>query len=198
MATLPNVLTDIANLALIELGEEPITNIEAGTSPARIINAVIYQTIREVQKLIDWPELRVIKSLNRRSEMRDETYYYYNLPSNFLDLVEAEDDKYYFLESGYIASNSESLEILYKKYSSNPAEWSADMTELIYLSLAAKLAPALTENPQFVQMAGQKYNLAEEKCTARTQNRQSKLRHYNKNHTWVQNRRYNGRLRYRR
>ena len=188
MPTLPNVLTDIANLALIEIGEDIITNIDASTTPSTIVKAVIYQTIREVQKLIDWPELRVIKSLNRRAVMRDETYYYYNLPSNFLDFIEADECKYYFLEAGFVASNSDALEITYKKYTDNPAEWSADMTELIYRKLAEKISPVLTENPQITQISSQKYGLAEERCLARTQNRQSKRRYYNKNHSWVQNR----------
>lgn len=193
---IPSTLTDIANLALTSIGEDTITSIDAETARARKVRVVLYQNIREVQRLIDWPELRVRKTLTQHASMLTDTIYKYLLPTNFLEVISTDDDINWFLQDSYFCTGSSTAEITYKKYSQEPSEWSADLVEMVYRKVAVSIAPLLTENAQWMQTASAIYDRVEQRCITQTQNRKRNIQRYSFNSELVHKRLYNGRYPY--
>jgi hypothetical protein len=188
--SLPKTLTDIANLALLSIGEESTNNVESDEARSRTVRTVLYQCIREVQRLIDWPELRVRKTLAQNSEMLDDTHYKYHLPENYLEVISTDSEISWFLQEGFFCTDALEAKITYKKYSEEVSEWSGDLVEMVYRKLAAAIAPTLVENPQWLQMAERQYQQCEQRCLSQTQNRKRKIKRYKRNHGLVKNRLY--------
>ena len=156
---LATTFTDIANLALKSLGHEIIQSIDADESTARLLKNYIDEIARQIQVDIHWPELlRVIKPTKLADNFAESnTYFRYQLPEDFIQMVEMNSSTYYEIFDGALITQAVDPQIIYKAYSGNVADWSAELVELTYKKLASEIAMAFTQNVQLVQMATAKY-----------------------------------------
>jgi hypothetical protein len=175
---LAKTLTDIANLALSSLGENIIQNIEDENDPARILRANISEIIRQVQSIIHWPELMVTITPSATSEMYNASLYQYNLPTNFLEIVEVRSGSStgdhiedWFIEKGKLVTSVSSISIKYKRFSEDVSIFSGRLTETIYRKLAKETCLSLTDNLNLLQAATMNYETCKNESINKIQSR---------------------------
>ena len=172
----PNTLTAVVNQSLAEIGEVQITNIEDDTSPSRVINSVLGQTIEEAQNLIDWSELHVRITPSLEYIHDDTGEYYYHVPTNFVQVLMVNDiddplAETWRYEQQRLITNGEVESLIYKRYTEEVTEWSPDLRELTYLLLAHKISMLLTQNENIAQMTLAKFEMRKSAIQARAKNR---------------------------
>jgi len=157
--SLATTQTDIANLALKSLGAEPIQSIDAADSNSRLVRTFIDEVARQVQIDINWPELLTVDYPTQYKENfgDSESLYRYQLPENFLSLVEISTPLYWEINGNALITAAKDPQVIFKVYSDNVAAWSAELVELTYKKLAAEISMPITQNTQLVQMAAGKY-----------------------------------------
>jgi hypothetical protein len=169
-------LTDVANLALASIGERLIANINSDGDVENIVNNVLCETIRQVQTEIYWDEIRTQVEPSALPEMYppSPSLYQYQLPTNFLNVVNLSSGAEYFIENGLLVTSDPQPMVTYVRYSEEVTEWSAYMVELVYRKLAYNISMHLTQNANISQMAFQSYKEAEMKNLTRSANRRRK------------------------
>lgn len=190
-------LTDIANLALLSLGEKAITNIDSDGKTENLIRPLLHESVRQTQLEIFWQELIVGVSPTRSTAeyTANTSLAIYNLPKNFLDVVSLQSGSRWFLEGGKLITEDQDPYLTYKKYSSEPSEWSAYLVELVYKRLASNIAMAVTQNANMLQQAVQLYQMAKNDNLMRSANRQRDYSETSKRFNWIKRRdRRHGRI----
>lgn len=145
--------TDIANEALLMLGEDAVGNVEtATTDPARAINATWDFTAREVINEFPWRELvhETELAVHPDDTLNEEKRY--QLPGDCLRLLHVGDPDEvpveYRTEAGFLilpaGTTTEELFIRYLIDETEPGEWSQDLAACMAYKLAAKIATRLT------------------------------------------------------
>jgi len=173
---LATTLTDIANLALSSIGEKVITNILDEGEIESKIRIHLFESIRQTQLEIFWQDLLVNYNPTSQGNYLETTLQVYNLPNNFLDIVDVSGNAGWFLEGGKLITSSMAPTVKYKRYSEEPTEWSGYMVELIYRRLAANVAPTITQNGQIAQLAAGAYEKARLDNLTRSANRARKFK----------------------
>ncbi len=186
-----STLTDIANLALSTLGEKNITNIDSDGKTENLIRPLLYESIRQTQQEILWQELRVTYTANESAlkPSGDYTPYEYNLPTNFLDMVDIAGGADWELENGKLLTPNPKPTITYKRYSEEVTEWSGYLVEMVYKRLCANSAMAITQNVQLQQQMAQMYELAKVNNLSKTSNRRRKIYERTQDYAWQRARR---------
>lgn len=146
--------TQIANEALLMIGEEPIGNIDDATgNPSRWIRQTWDLTAEEVQKTFPWKELKVETSLSRHPDTTSQNQFRYEMPGDLLRLEYVDPDfRPWNVFGNFIvvglrsdrasgSTNTETLYIEYTKRTTDPSSWSSDLAECMKYVLAAKIAP---------------------------------------------------------
>lgn len=145
--------TDIADEALLMLGEDAVGNVETSTTdPARAINATWNFTAREVINEFPWRELvqEVLLAVHPDDTLNDEKRY--QLPGDCLRLLDVGDPDEiaveYRTEAGFLilpaGTTTEELFVRYLIDKTEPADWSQDLATCMAYKLAAKIATRLT------------------------------------------------------
>ena len=166
---LASTLTDIANLALAAIGEPAINNINDDSSVSNQVRSVLFEGIRQVQLLIEWPELRVTMKPTLDHYDEDTGLYHYNLPTNFLDVIDGGDD--WQIDGKKLACSTVELTLIYKRYTSEPTEWGGNMTELIHKRISCMVVMPITQNVQLYQIHTEQFERARGVIVTRAQNR---------------------------
>jgi len=188
-------LTDVANLALASVGEKLIANIDSDGRIEGIVNNVLCETIRQVQSEIQWGELRTIVEPSQLPDMYPPapSFFQYQLPTNFIDVVELSSGADWFVENGMLITTDSAPMLIYKRYSEEVTEWSAYMVEMIYRKLAVNMAMHLTQNAQVLQVAQSLYKESELKNLTKSSNRRRRFSQRARGYGNLTARRYSGR-----
>ena len=173
---LAKTLTDVANLALLAIGEDVIQNIDSDGSNEVILRRAISEVTRQVQLMIHWPELLVVSAPSRTPDMFDDQRYKFNLSTQFLEVIKVYNSSDVEVEDWEIIGNKlitseDAITLHYKKYSENVAEWSGRLIEVVYRKLALETAIKITTNPSLIGLLQQQYEIAKKEMTAKTQTR---------------------------
>ena len=152
---------DICNMALGELGEGHITNLETDTSAKAVQCRIYYEpTVVEVLASHDWNCAIWYQALALVAEADDDyllddydTYaYQFQLPTDPLCLRVWSIPKYpkapYEVVSGYLLTNISAVTIKYIWHVTDTTKYSPLLVKAIAYRLAAELAPHITNNPQ--------------------------------------------------
>ena len=160
-------LTDVANAALLSIGEEPIENIDDKDSDsARVLRLRIYDVVRNVQSNFTWPELYHFEPLvDSGTFARDGVTPRYNLPTYCLQIINvlpaSSEPEGFGITSGtwrregqFIATQETEPVLECLKYNvDNVAAWSEQLLKRAWTALAAEVAPLLTKNNKLIELA---------------------------------------------
>jgi len=138
-------LTDIANAAILSLGEEPIENIDDDTTDsARVLRLRIYDVVKTVQSSFEWPELyRFADLVDSGTLALDGVTKRWNKPPNLLQIrgvlpQTANGPAYshgvpWRIEGQYIVTAEAAPVIEYTEYNSdNVAGWSPELVKRVW------------------------------------------------------------------
>lgn len=149
----------IANLALSILGEESIISLTEDVARARTMN-LWYEHIRDVV-LSDhvWNSVSARRQLSEDSTSPDFGFdHQYQLPSNFLRLVQFNDGKTAFrIEGKKLLTDASTARIRYIKKETDPNQFEPLLVAAIAARLAAETAEEITGDPEREAKAWQRY-----------------------------------------
>lgn len=160
---------EVCNHALSMLGESRITSLEDNTERARICNVVYDETRDELLADFEWPFAIGRRALAAVSEENLTKYEYrYMLPSDYLMLLDILDDQTYEtlenyklktldykIESGRLLTDLSPCYVRYIKQITTPNLYPESFASALVYSIAAKIAPRLSQNFQLAQQMGQ-------------------------------------------
>ena len=156
--------TDIANEALILVGEKRIVSIEDTTSlNASFINGIWDTTVKEVSTALPWRCLTKRTSLPRDADGPAFGWdYSFTLPTDHLrDLYlndrSAPDRDYYSIEGKKIVTNATSAELTYTAFISDESYYCAQMVEVLSLYLAAKICGVRKQDAEITKYLTEQY-----------------------------------------
>ena len=146
--------TELYNHALGRLGIRPLTGSEDDRQEAVFCNRFFPLALSEVLDMGSFvcslKRARLAK-LNEKPDFGFE--YAYALPGDFLHLVSMEEERAPFaLEGARLLCDLECCNIVYARMISNAGELPPLVANCVVLNLAAKLATAVTNNPQLSGM----------------------------------------------
>lgn len=148
-------LTEIANSALVEIGETPIYDIaDTNDGRATMVRVLMKQVVREIQvhHTACWDELLCDENLTLRehgdgigdAELR------YNVPLNLLSVHGLFDENGGSVDwrmiGGVLCTTRPAKRIRFVKLSMNPDEWSAELRSCVIELLAARLVAAIVKD----------------------------------------------------
>ena len=142
-------LTDVANSALVLIGDTPVPSIyDSNDGRCKAIRILTEQTIREVQchHTGCWDELYREELLTPK-DMGDKVY---NLPLRMLRVDGVFDEKGSPVEwrifGRELHAKRRAKTIRYLAYSDNPGEWSPELKSAVIGLLSAKLVASVTKD----------------------------------------------------
>lgn len=141
---------EIWNMALGYLKAGTVSSTTDNSVQARALAVYADETRQEVLRDTAPPFAVKVATLTESSDSNYTQYsYIYDLPSDYLRVIEILDsayyryDAYYYVDGSHIYMNYTPGIIRYVYDNSTTAEWDADFTEAYALYLAAKAAPKL-------------------------------------------------------
>jgi hypothetical protein len=148
----------IANMALTYLGVDPITNLAEDSTPAKKVNAIYNLTRDSLLADHNWSFAVKRTSLARLSETPSYGYsYFFQLPSDFVTLVETKERFEHRIEGDKLATDNDSVSIEYIYRLTDPAKFSTSFVELLALRLASDLAYSMVGSITLKQDMNDKY-----------------------------------------
>lgn len=151
----------VANQALDRIGSKNFTlAVQTGVEALKCIT-IYPQTRDALLRSFEWPFASARKTLS--PEVNDPEFewdYRFKLPDDFLRYKSdyGLDDSYavdarFTIEGNYYLTNNDEVDLLYIKKVTNPDDFDPLFTEVLILTLAKKLIPALagTKNPGLVE-----------------------------------------------
>lgn len=157
----------ICNMALVKLGQEPISSLSSDTKLARLCNAVFAPCRNEVLESHPWSfatKTMEMASVSDAEDTMGEWNYAYLKPADFLKMIRGEDWKQdYEIRDTYLLANEEPLIIKYIFENTNTGTWSYTFAQCLSWRIAAELAYAVkTSTALFERMiAGYQMSLKE-------------------------------------
>ncbi|MEE9351523.1 MAG: hypothetical protein V3U78_04630 [Thiotrichaceae bacterium] len=150
---------DICNIALSELGEEPIIALSEDSKAARLCNLFFADTRDMVLREHPWNFAIKRASLAR---LLDNPIYEFDaqfqLPSDYIRIVKIEDDHLDFrVEGSKLLINTNSVKIEYTSRITDTAAFDPLFVEALALRLAEKMSYNLADNNALSQFFEQKY-----------------------------------------
>lgn len=178
-------LTDIANMALVDLGQDEINSIDDSSKTARIIKRRLDTIIEDVESLRDWACLLRRETFTKRGEETTTGECVFNAPRGLLRVAEsASDERLWRREGSLFIAPLEELKLLCVMKETNPSYWSPFLRRAIIAKLRAAIAMPITQN---AQLASQTIALADREVRdAMTEDaQQSRLRRSSRKATWL-------------
>jgi len=134
-------------MALVKLGQEPISSLSQDTKNARLCNAVFEMCRNEVLEGHPWyfatktVELASVAVADPNGEFQ----YVYQLPADFLKIIYVDDWKQTFeIRDGYLMCDEEPVKLKYLFENSNPGTWSYSFAQCLSWRVAAEISYAVT------------------------------------------------------
>jgi hypothetical protein len=173
-----NTLTEIANLALIEIQKDPIANLDVApanpnaSAPRKkvetLINTILPTVMKEVQASSNWSSLTAKETLSLISEpTTDDPVYIYAYPDGVLNEIRLVSGAPYEVHGKTLRTNDPAAILWRVRYSDNPADWNTYLKKAIYMELAARIAPSLAEDVNIIRAARANADTALVDCTAK-------------------------------
>ena len=150
---------DIANIALSNLGEQPISSLSEANQRARAVNG----RFDDVRDLVLRSHLWncVLKRVQLVADAAIPSWGFdhkYALPSDCLRVISVKDQEYTWkIESGYIVSSDNTMYILYVKQETNPEIYDALLIQAMGCRLAAECAQDITGKTELKDSMMAKY-----------------------------------------
>lgn len=148
-------LTEIANSALVQIGETPIYDIsDTNDGRAGMVRVLLKQAVREIQvhHAAYWDELLVDENLTLREhgDGLGEDVFRYNVPLNLLAIHGLFDENGCSVDwrmvGGVLCTKRPAKQVRYIRLSMNPDEWSAELRSCVIELLAARLVAAIVKD----------------------------------------------------
>jgi len=152
--------TGIANLALSNLGEARIQALTENSARARACSARIDGCIETVLRMNVWNSALERKLLTNIGEPLFGWNYMYQLPADYIKVVEVEPVSKYMVEKKNILSNEKTLYLLYIAKPTDIGNLDPLLAEAIAMKLAWEIAETLTSKSGLKQEMMQKYIIA--------------------------------------
>jgi len=182
-------LTDVANMALSLIGEKTINNINTkDDTTAALMKRWTERCIREVQNMVNWDELYTGPVL---LQFKTDEYagvfgqYQYLLPPDYLYILESATiqtnirtgvDLDWKMQDNFLIARFEGFQMFYQRIELSPAKWSEQMTQLVIIYLASKVAYNVTNDRAVASDMKADYQVIRAEVTATRQNRARKVR----------------------
>ena len=147
-------LTDIANIALEDIGAKTINSIDADDVNARKIKRRLSFVVKSVAKKRNWVYLRRRIKLTLCEE--DNCRYKYHTPNGLVNIISATGD--WERQGKYIVSPDANLEIKCTVITLEPNDWGVNLQNAIIAELKKQMAFTLTGD---ANLANQAYQMAE-------------------------------------
>jgi hypothetical protein len=141
-------LTDIANIALEEIGANAIGNIDGNDVNARRIKRRIFLSIETMSKKRNWVCLRKDVELTRCIEKFFDDRYVFNIPNGLLNVI-SESAKWERFANGFL-SREPRLRIFGTFLSYDPDTWNVNLTNAIIAQIKKDIAPQFVK-PELIQ-----------------------------------------------
>jgi len=152
--------TGIANLALGNLGEASIQSLSDNNARARACSARIDDVITTILRMHIWNSALERKLLTNIGEPLFGWNYMYQLPADYIKVVEVEPVSKYMVEKKNILSNEKTLYLLYIANPTDIGNLDPLLAEAIAMKLAWEIAETLTSKSGLKQEMMQKYIIA--------------------------------------
>ena len=149
--------TGIANLALGNLGEASIQSLSDHNARARACSSRIDDVIVTILRMHVWNSALERKLLTNIGEPIFGWNYIYQLPADYIKVVEVEPVSKYMVEKKNILSNEKSLYLLYVATPTDINNLDPLLVEAIAMKLAWEIAETLTSKAGLKQEMMQKY-----------------------------------------
>ena len=150
----------VANLALSNLGEAPIQNLNHNNARARIANARIDDVIRTVLRGHDWNSAMKRVSLTKITDPLFGWNSTFQLPIDYLKVIQVWPVSKFRVQGPNILSNEATLNLLYIYEPSDINSLDVLLAESIALKLAVEMAETLTGKDGLKDRMMQKYLMA--------------------------------------
>jgi hypothetical protein len=144
--------TDIANQALLRLGEKIVGDIDDEAEPAPTMKRLLDSVAREVQSAFPWQELVRRVSVDKNPTDDPTTgLNRFSLPGDTLRVMAVNPVCGWWVEfateGDFIISGEASPAVVeYLRYEDEPGSWSQHLARAVYTQLAATAALAITQN----------------------------------------------------
>jgi hypothetical protein len=151
----------IANLGLMHVGGNSITSLTENTNEARAINQV-YDLVRDAV-LADHPWNFAVKRIIPGLDGTTPVYgfsYRFDLPTDYIRLVEIEDNPPYKISGQFIECDSSVIKIKYIAENDMPTEYDFPFVMAFGLRLGATIAERLTQSSKLAKDLLEAYDLA--------------------------------------
>ena len=152
--------TGIANLALGNLGEASIQSLSDNNARARACSSRIDDVITTILRMHVWNSALERKLLTNIGEPIFGWNYIYQLPADYIKVVEVEPVSKYIVEKKNILSNEKTLYLLYVATPTDINNLDPLLAEAIATKLAWEIAETLTSKAGLKQEMMQKYIIA--------------------------------------
>ncbi len=141
---------DIANMALLKIGQPPIMSLSDNSLNARRANQEIEVALETVLRAYPWPFAVDRIELPRRSEgPAFQFLYYYDLPNGLMRIMALDTQGLaYSIDGSKIATNAERVFIKFVSKDKALEAMDAQVVDLVALQLAVRISVIVTENPQ--------------------------------------------------
>ena len=152
--------TGIANLALGNLGEASIQSLSDNNARARACSSRIDDVITTILRMHVWNCALERKLLTNIGEPIFGWNYIYQLPADYIRVVEVEPVSKYMVEKKNILSNEKTLQLLYVAIPTDINNLDPLLAEAVAMKLAWEIAETLTSKAGLKQEMMQKYIIA--------------------------------------
>ena len=152
--------TGIANLALGNLGEASIQSLSDNNARARACSARIDDVITTILRMHVWNSALERKLLTNIGEPLFGWNYIYQLPADYIKVVEVDPVSKYMVEKKNILSNEKTLYLLYVAIPTDINNLDPLLVESIAMKLAWEISETLTSKAGLKQEMMQKYIIA--------------------------------------
>ena len=142
-----NSKVEIANLALMHVGDNTITSFSDGTAAANTINTV-YETVRD-SVLRDHTCNFAIKQATPSLDATAPIYGFnhrFDMPTDLIRLIELEDNPRYKIEGRFILTDSNPINIKYVYKNETVTEYDSMFVQALAVRLAGTIAERLTQS----------------------------------------------------
>jgi len=162
---------EIANLALQEIGAEPITSLTDDTKPARVLN-LRFDSLRDTfLRMHPW---NFAKARQRLSQLQDAPAFgfrfAYALPSDWLRTLHVLTDEthhpehqvhepHYQIEGRTLLSEHDEVFMIYVRRVTNTEEWDPIALDAFVQFLASRTARAITQNLDLAQSLAEDFRV---------------------------------------
>lgn len=151
----------VCNVALVELGQDPISSLTQDTTNAKRCNAIFAICRNEVLEGHAWSfatKTVELASIDGDEDVLEEWAHLYQMPADLLKMLRGEDWKQEFeIRDSYLMANDEPLKIKYIYECTNTGLWTHSFAQCLSKRIKASIAYAITRSSTMADRAAAEY-----------------------------------------